>query len=1029
MASVLTAGEITAYRKKGHWKKYFLAVPEYHVIFTAELAAEPSSSDMVTQIEYVNETYPNPDCLDYSALSDVREGMTLYVGSSAGAYDLGMARIRKTPVHPYLYIGETSEIDWELGTCVLDTIYLTVVDDYQLWAKPIKMLNDVAYMDVDIAVGTNHTTFDPVPVMGGHKIAVLDKATGLASVLLGPDADTEAWVLGSTIASVLWECPGSDSVDNLAIVNPTATYSAAGTYPVYCTFTSTTGKTAWGVRYVIVYDSTNRPIIDFSFQSKTVTYDAGGWSFDATVKSDATKADIRDHSLCILFSENYIDGELVQRAEPFPAYQSVETAGYIARYSATRNWEKGNVTFTVEGAQGFLKKMQGFPSGLEFKIGTPAVWTDMPLLTPTRMIWHFLHWRTTATKVMDVILPPDTLYATAFNSMQKFLWDQITEISNSTLFAMPGVDCYGRFFLEVEPQMVPEASRTWPVVMTFVKGDMHGDINWDVETEAQVGILMSASLYVNSSKAVRTYFSLSPGHVPKHYGGDLTIMTNVPLASSQATANSICGLYTGWKNNPYKRFEVSLRSNFKAIDLWPRQFFGLTIESTDDPRGDGYNGNVIPREINFEDDRDTGFEYPIINFEGESFEQLSVNGDIPINTTTSIEFPSFPNFDPNFDVPYVPLIPPVVLPLPDVPLADYKHCLVFDTNRGFLYTENFDEAEPTWSLENGDIDDEDVGNIKKMFVLNGEVFAADTLGVWYAPNPRETYTRLIDAAWMENEYSDYGVGAWGIDSMGINKASNEIGVVFQCDTLCRMAVGDHTGFTALPVAPGTGWNRLGMAFALSTSSLWSLTYGAGLWSYIYLTIGLTSNHLMSIRPDGTIVEQDGNPQSSGINLGGVGGVHQVRLGSSATVSYLKTSDLYITTDNYVVRTLINADLAASIRFGRDLTGQYLMRTDNACVYKSSDFGYTWGFECASCVEEEALILPSDFPVWVSEVFCIDKDRWIVIGKTTNNGVTGNVIIYTPDFGQTWVSKVGNLATMYPDSTFPNMAFGLIEAWP
>jgi len=930
----------------------------------------------------------------------------------------------------------------------VDTIFLTVVDDYQLRAKPLKMLNDVAYMDVDLPVGTNHTTFDPVPIMGGHRIAVLDETTGLASVTLGPDANTAAWVLGSTINHVDWEVPGSVScIPNTLALRPVVTYNAAGTYPVYCTFTSTTGKTAWGVRYVIVYDhSTNRPITDFSFQNKNVSYDAGGWSFEATVNSHATKAEIRDHSLCILFSENYIDGDLVQRAEPFPAYQSVETAGYIGRYSLTRNWEKGSVTFTVEGAQGLLKKMEGFPSGLEFKIGAVTAWTDMPLLTVTRMIWHFLHWRTTATKVMDVILPPDTLYATAFNSMQKFLWDQITEIASPALFASPGVDCYGRFFLEVEPQMVPEVSRSWPTVQTFTKSDWQGDINWDVETEAQIGILISAGLYINASKAAITYFSLSPGHVPKQFGGDMTVLSNVPLVTSQADSNAYCGLYAGWKNNPYKRFEVSLRSNFKAVDLWPRQFCGLIIIPADDPRGAGYSGNVIPREITFEDDRNTGFEYPIISFEGESFPALAVNGDIPINPNESIDFPSIPNFDLNLGP--IAIIPPLVLPLPDTPLDDFKHVLVHDTNHGLLYTDNFNEVSPTWVQANDGMDEADAGYINMMLVdKNGGVYISFPLGspgsIRHASNPLQSYSVIwgpddfasaFNYLLIGNPFYIPYYGDFVIEAMGINKGSGEIGIVISSNStnpapISRFAIGGAGGFnvTALPPHPSPGWGDVTL-FIPFLQSAGSLSYGGGRWLISYDS--LLNPHVMRWNSSGD------NNLIWGISLAAAAnGLNwHKRLGSSSTVLTTVGTvgfggvQLIKSNDNFDTQSLILSGCPVN-KFDVDLTGQYLMGTDGSNLLKSSDGGATWGWDCLSCVENEFLNLPVDFPAIISNVFCIDRDRWIVIGKTTNNAITGNVIIYTDDFGSTWQSKTGNLLTLYPDSTFKNMAFDLIQAWP
>lgn len=197
MASVLSAPEIAQYRKPYQWKKYFLGIAKYHTIFSAELDTLPTSNDMVGEIAYTNGAY----AAGYSALSDIRVDMTLYVGSSPGAYDLGMARIRKTPTSDTFYIGEISEIDWlQLGDCLIDTIYLTVVDDFQLRAKPIKIIADVSFMDYDVAYSDQHATFDPVPIMGGHRVLALDESDPGEKITNGAfGTNTNGWTAGSGV--------------------------------------------------------------------------------------------------------------------------------------------------------------------------------------------------------------------------------------------------------------------------------------------------------------------------------------------------------------------------------------------------------------------------------------------------------------------------------------------------------------------------------------------------------------------------------------------------------------------------------------------------------------------------------------------------------------------------------------------------------------------------------------------------------------------------------------------------------------
>ena len=62
--------------------------------------------------------------------------MTVYIGTSAGARDLGIVRVRKAWTSSIAYIGETSEIAWA------NDLYVTVVDDFRIWRRDIYPLDD-----------------------------------------------------------------------------------------------------------------------------------------------------------------------------------------------------------------------------------------------------------------------------------------------------------------------------------------------------------------------------------------------------------------------------------------------------------------------------------------------------------------------------------------------------------------------------------------------------------------------------------------------------------------------------------------------------------------------------------------------------------------------------------------------------------------------------------------------------------------------------------------------------------------------
>jgi hypothetical protein len=120
MARALTSDELNLLRADGQWTKLYLAVLNPNTVYTARLASLPSSMDNVSQISVNTES---------GTLSDVKPGMTVYVGSTSGASDLGMCRVRKVPITGTWYIGLTSEVTWQ-STC-----FLTIVDDFDLWAN------------------------------------------------------------------------------------------------------------------------------------------------------------------------------------------------------------------------------------------------------------------------------------------------------------------------------------------------------------------------------------------------------------------------------------------------------------------------------------------------------------------------------------------------------------------------------------------------------------------------------------------------------------------------------------------------------------------------------------------------------------------------------------------------------------------------------------------------------------------------------------------------------------------------------
>ncbi len=612
MARPLTAPELAHYRSEYQRCRLFLAAPTPATVFTARLNGTPSSTDKVYEVAYDGGSAGFADCI---------AGQTLFIGSEAGAYDKGVLRLRGTlaGVSGTMKIGETSEIDWS------DNDYLTIVDDLALWPRHLWIDGaGVIFVDHDVAYTDQHEDCDPVPVLG------TDAAKWLTGATVDVEFDaSDSWVIGSTIASYSWAAPGASASSGMATATPTITYDAANVngYRVACTVTATNGKSFTGYRRAYVYDANNQPVTTFRLDDCSGDWASGGWQFKVTLWGEATRAEIRDRAQIIFFARDWY-GSTEISIGPVDDRENVVCVGRIAGESIEWHPEQGSVSFKVQGPQYWMSKMTGFPSGLEDFAGTPTGWVEFEDLTVDKGLWHFLHWRTTATLCVDMALTGDALQIKVFDAPLGSLWQQITQESERAILAHPACDRYGRLSVQIDSNLLPVVDRGGiPVVHALLKQDWHNRIGFErVILDAAAQINLSGVAYAGGSAATR--FSVSPGRVPKTFGN---IQRKERLAlGDQTISNELTGLVAGKANNEYPALDIELAANHRMVDICPHQYLQLSVTAADTERGivltDFY---IIPRRCSFRYDPATGELRTDITCEGYTLPELAITGDPP----------------------------------------------------------------------------------------------------------------------------------------------------------------------------------------------------------------------------------------------------------------------------------------------------------------------------------------------------------------------------------------------------------------
>ena len=453
----LTAAELALVRTHPQRTDLYLAIPTYSVIYTARVNGTPASTDGIYEITFDGGA---------GTLTDVKAGMTMMVGSAAGLNDIGIARIRQDAalIDTEFQIGTTSEIDFA------DDQYITITNEFGLWPRHpyVDPATGTAYMDQDIAYTNQHRYYDPVPVMGTHAVAEL---TG-ASVSIPWDAsDSYSCSDEASVLSYAWTCAGA-VVSTPAASTTDIVFSSAGTYLVRLVLTADYGggitKSTIGYRYVVIYDAEHPLIKAPVLESCEGDYSAGGWSYRVTLYDECDTATIRNRALCLLVAKDWY-GTTQQSIGPMIGRENIVCIGWINGESILRPNDRAGVTFEVNGPMWWLEKMEGYPTGVDDDTAPPTAWTTIEELNTRKGLWHFLHWRTTATSILDIpmIVPawevaaPRRL-ATTYTPAGS-LSEQLRAIADR-IFMKAVADRYGRIYCDVDPNLTEVVNRTFPDV-------------------------------------------------------------------------------------------------------------------------------------------------------------------------------------------------------------------------------------------------------------------------------------------------------------------------------------------------------------------------------------------------------------------------------------------------------------------------------------------------------------------------------------------------------------------------------------
>lgn len=934
-------------------------------------------------------------------LAKVREGMTTLIGTTPGGYDVGITFVRRVPTSTRFYNGETSEIAFA------DNLYITVLDDWAVWSDYLFMAtNKTLYMKRDIVYSDQHFKFKPVPIMGTDRVA---RYSGSVVNLAFDGSDS--YVYDSTISSYAWACSGA-TLTGASSATPTIHFSGTGRYVVSLTVTSAAGVSCTSYRIVFIWDENSTPTVsEVEFSSLTESYDSGGASFSASVLSTATE--IRPMSKVILFAEEWYANTKISYG-PVVGSENIVAIGWIENETAELTIEGGTVSFSAQTTNWWLEKAYNFVAfGMGRSTATPAKWTEMKPLTIPKACWHILMWRTTAFNCVDIYCGTNTLPATELLAQPGSIWEQLKQITTSTIMSQPCCDRYGRLFMEVETALVPAASRSGiPNRGTFSKADFESivvNIN-RMRTSSQV--LLSG--VKTSGVKGKPFFSISRGHIPTHYGKPSTV-SNL-LLNTQALSNELAGNIFEKANIPYSFSLQNLLYTNRMVDIVPNQTVTLNIAAEDNARGIAYSGNAVVKNITM------AFEGGAWGISWEAVPEtqsvLAINGDIPRDPGTP---PWVPPDYPPLPVPEDPPIdynpdPIVIVPLGIVAILiqDAGVWVMDSINLPGVWTQVTTEDEWTW---------EGLDTIED-FVLSpvGVAYIVQASNIW-AQDVTEVTSRVLIAD--DAALSVFMGSSPAIKALGYN-LENPLGLVVALGVDGSILGGTYLGLATLNDAGDAlllPFHR-SVGYPVTDYGLsGNFTYRTGYW---FSSMFMASQNQVARYSD-DLTNYDGSPPSIDLFYPGTGAFNIMNAEGTFMYAISDSRLLKLDPTDFSVDPI---DVTPAVNFNPinytvscDPTGQYLLAVSVANIgkaslfYKSGNYGDTW---------TEITTIPSlswggvpyfyDPSLKDGRVYNMgDPLKWLIFYRatvqTTESGdhiLDQLHVMYSGDFGWSWTNWAGNL---------------------
>lgn len=579
VSTALSGGNVTSLRKSGHRVKGYLYAPPMETVATMRINQVVFEKPLAA-IEVDGAT----------GFADIQPGMTYWIGTTAGARDVHVGRIRGT-VTNFILVEEFTSGDpgmlplSELKSLAND-LHITVKKDYNLhsvfprisYSGGVNARVGTFYKDFNVAYMDQNATI-PAGILriGQHRVSTTTPAS------FDFAAFTDNWAVG-TVDTYAWDFDGG-SVTAGADDEQFATVEfTTGFYVVSCTVVLTTGAEITARRFVWV----NQAAIPVTVNSDT--RDISGRRMSFTTYSDLET--LPDGAMCVWHEQASWGGDTIAEA-------TTQFVGFVRTIEPRQ--ENGILRRSFEMASPMIvaQDLVAFSQELT-KNSDPQNWQEAIHLLMHLPYWVFylLYYHSTLPLLFDIEFDGNLIdYLTQAWSVQAGSLGGAVAESGSRLNCTVGQDSRGTIFIKRDPQFMSSDDRDDLIErMTITEADIRMDtLNWGtMNVRNRVG-RVEASGFAYDGTELAPYLAAAPGFVGGQGAGTAQLQNQLLYAfgDPQAELNQRAACALAKENNPHADISFTLLGNYDVFEPAERYWARLQISAANTPDGVAFNKRIL----------------------------------------------------------------------------------------------------------------------------------------------------------------------------------------------------------------------------------------------------------------------------------------------------------------------------------------------------------------------------------------------------------------------------------------------------